>query len=295
MKRKSVDLLIQGPLNEKITRHVELNAGFFERIIVSTWQPVNEIESMILEKLFVLQARFSNLVLTINEQPTYAEEDLPRKFFLQINSIANGLKQVSAEHIIKSRTDEVFNLEKFIDFIQESKYEFQFSNFIVRDWRYHSFHMSDHLFASPTKNLTNAIAWLTSGKKETLVKLLGNDWDCPESLLGYALLASLTEQPTKRLTPWKGFLRFSSHFDLFDIGDLSFFEVQAKSANSGYLSDLTTISLEAANIINWNHFTRIWQLRPSFMQSYFRRKIQPEIRQWRLHRRSAQEIFQAGG
>ena len=279
MEKESVTLLIQGPLNINIVRQIVLNSTFFESIVVSTWEANTEEELNVLAEINKLQENFHNVRLTIGKLPVREHENIPRSLYFQIASIANGLEITTTDQIVKTRSDEVYHLRNFMEFIRGSNSKFHFGNFIVRDWRYHSFHISDHLFGSPRINLVYAICWLNSVEKETLMRLLGKDWNVPESLLGFSLFISVRGEPRQRLRPWPTFLRFTNYFKLFDIENLDNFEVRARSAGTGYLSNVAEISLEKADLLNWNYFTKTWQMRPSYFSSFYRRKIQPMIRQ----------------
>lgn len=279
MRESLVTLVIQGPLHEKTIQQLERNTEYFAEIIVSTWEPRNEAEIKVLETLKIFESENNRLHIVVNGIPTISNSALPHNFHLQVLSTLNAISRASGETVIKTRSDEYMDLGRFKKFVEESPFPFQFGNFIIRDWFYHSFHISDHLYAASTANLLIALRWLLSVDTVEIKKLLGKDWDCPESLLGFSLLKAALPYFANSDSPRKTFLVFKANFDLFDLEILDSYEVRANSAGTGYQKTIARMPLESANLINWNYFTKIDQMRPSKAITFFRKRIQPICRQ----------------
>lgn len=276
---KSVALVIQGPLNEMIVKQVEVNARYFSTVVVSTWEARTNLEEKILEELEELGIIHGVLRIVVQKVPDISKSPLPGKLLMQVISIYGALEYISEEVVVKARSDEFMELRNFREFVDKSIYKYQFANFIVRDWRYHPFHISDHLFAAPRLNLLKSMAWLLIAKQDEITQILGSNSKCPESLLGVSLFKSDLNSIYYSKSPRQVFKMFTSKFELFDLENLDSFLVQANSAGTGYLSQISKIPIEIGDLINWNYFTDINQMKPSRIKSSFRRYIQPRLRQ----------------
>ena len=279
MRESLVSLVIQGPLHEKTIKQLECNTEYFAEIIVSTWEPRNEAEVNLLETLKILESKNDRLHIVVAGMPNISDSPLPHNFYLQVVSTLNAVSRASGETVIKTRSDEYMDLGSFQKFVEKSPFLFQFGNFIIRDWFYHSFHISDHLYAATKANLLISLRWLLEVDMVEIKKLLGKDWDCPESLLGLSLLKAVFPDFDNSDSPRKTFSIFKANFDLFDLELLDSYEVRANSAGTGYQKTIARMPLESANLINWNYFTKINQMRPSKTNTFFRKRIQPFCRQ----------------
>jgi|GEM_PF-5044966 len=282
MLKPSIALVIQGPLHKNMVRQIVQNYLYFKKIVVSTWEAKDEEELEILEQLLILESKNSQITIVVSAMTDISHSALPQKFHLQVLTTLKALNYVNQTTVVKTRSDEFMDLARFKSFVEESRKQFQFSNFIVRDWLYHSFHISDHLYAAPRENLVWSMNWLLSARIEELKESLQEDWNCPESLLGYALLNSTVPDLKNCKSKGKMFQIFKSKFTLFDLEMLEYFEVRANSAGTGYLTGIRHITLEIADLINWNYFSRIEQMRPSRLKSFTRKRVQPWVRQFFL-------------
>jgi hypothetical protein len=129
-----------------------------------------------------------------------------------------------------------------------------FSNFIVRPWNYHKFHISDHLFGGPTEIIRKAFESLDRGDSpgaKTSKGLSERVSSTPESLIGKELFTQAlkftgeVEEPRSRTrtlgceSTWKS---FSRHFDLVDLHHLGRFEVRANQAGVEGVTSLRSLA-----------------------------------------------------
>lgn len=276
-------LLIQGPLNFKILEQINISVDLFNNIVISSWNPSNLLEREIKRSILESIKKYPNVKIVLQNPKTNVRADFSEKFQLQIQSIQNGLKEINTNKLIKMRSDEIFKLEPFMNCVDSSTKTFQTCNFIIRNFSYHKYHISDHLFAGPTLSIKRSIKFLIETPPAKLRAVLGDDYYVPESLIGYALLNS-TVNSTDESGVGGGmveikFQAFAQHFEVFNLDDLDYFEVRANSAGTGYISNLRNMNLETANRINFNYLKTTHSMSPNRIKSYYQRRLQPVIRQ----------------
>jgi hypothetical protein len=152
-----------------------------------------------------------------------------------------------------------------------------FSNFIVRPWNYHRFHISDHLFGGPTAVIKKAFESLDRGDSlsaKTSKALSERDSSTPESLIGKELFTEILKfsgevnEPRSIIripgteSAWKS---FREHFDLVDLHHLGRFEVRANQAGvEGVtsLKSLASIFSSQGRNLDFYHYKTLNSLSP---------------------------------
>ncbi len=277
----SLCLLIQGPLNQATVENIKRNSELVQQCVVSTWNAQDAVQAQILLQLRSLETTIDNLEVIVREL------DLPKvphrdRGGIQFMSIKNGLQHVHTSRVIKCRSDEEYELSKFLLQLDLNPNRTLFSNFIVRDWLYHPFHISDHLFASPTHMLNRALDKISSRTPAEIDILLGRHAKTPEVVLGYHLLEAHEQAESPHLgefTP--SFKLFSRHFRLFNLQQLDFYSVNANQAGIRSLVDIRSLRSfrsEEGYRLNFHFYSRTSQLRPSRLKATYTQQLKPIIR-----------------
>jgi hypothetical protein len=277
----SVCLLVQGPLHKATLANVLRNLSSVDQCVVSTWNTNDGGQMEILQDLLRLQKESEKISIIVRALDRNRIPHLDRGG-LQFMSIKNGLDAVRTLQVVKCRSDEEYDLEEFLKEVLRNPHRTLFSNFIVRDWLYHPFHISDHLFASPTQVLSRAIEQMASRTSDELEALLSKHSKTPEVVLGYHLFEAheLRDRPLLANARWS-FNRFSKHFDLFDLGALAYYSVNANQAGVNSLRDIRALrslrSVEGYRL-NFHHYSTTRQLRPAPLRHLYTRHLEPIVR-----------------
>lgn len=188
----NITILIQGPPNPRSLDHID-EYRKLGNVLVSCWDDnIPKCDVPVVSGPLPQQSYYSN---TPNKTFSY-----------QVHSIYNGLRAVKTDYVIRTRSDEFYNLSPLID-----KYNFRddvilCGNIFFKAWSCYSFHMGDHLFIGRTDVLREAYHNLVSNV------LRYNNKGCAERSSSYAILDAFHEPWTKEA--------FVSHFDVMDINAL---------------------------------------------------------------------------
>jgi len=91
--------------------------------------------------------------------------------------IINGLKTIKTSYVVIMRTDEYYNLDKFIEAVVHNPGKLVSNNFLFCKDQYYKFHPGDHLLGGQTKDMLSMF-------EITMMKLSHGIWDkLPEIML----------------------------------------------------------------------------------------------------------------
>lgn len=262
-------LLIQGKLNPQILKTVRVNHELFDEIIISFWEGENQTSFAEEGRI----NRFPNVKWVCSTSLDLASSHAPKMLRLQSQTTLAGLRQVKTRTVTKMRSDEFFDLRRWVAELSMQTDKILFSNFICRPWGYHKFHISDHLFGGPTLPILSAFTRLVDSGGKGFKKLLSEkDFETPESVLGaeiywairesYLNAESIEFHPNRSEGEWDFFKR---SFMLFDIELLENFSVNANRAG---VRDITSIKrlgsvFESSGAsIDFSYYRKISSLRP---------------------------------
>jgi hypothetical protein len=243
-------LLIQGPLHQNTVLNVKANSCFAE-ILVSTWPPTDECQEEVMRQLKALGVR-----LIVNEMGAEKTMRCPPIIAHQTLTTLRGLELVKSKRVIKSRSDEWYELSGLADLLAQNPTRIVFSNFIVRPWAYHPYHVSDHLYGGGTEVLVNAFRAISVTDKEEFIEHLGpTHVQVAESLIGWMLFRSQVKSSPQasqdlldfgvrpQSTPvWRTFMNLFQLYDLQKIEGK--FECHARRAGVGPVTNLRTLVRE---------------------------------------------------
>ena len=110
----------------------------------------------------------------------------------QIFSTFNGLLNIKNKYVIKTRTDEFYNLYKILQLFLKNDTKIVFHNLYYRPSRDHTgyFHISDKLLIGKSENILSMFSTayaIVNGKKQ-----IKYNPKCIEDLLGYSYLLDIT-------------------------------------------------------------------------------------------------------
>lgn len=265
-----VTLIIQGPYDPMLekTLLVCADSKIFEEVIVSTWE-----QDRALTEAAILHARKQTepggipITLTVSDTLNLTASKAPESLRLQLSTRAAGLRGVTTNYCVMQRSDEYYSLAEFVDYVLSPKAigKIVFSNWIVRPFGYHPFHVSDHLIAGPTEIFCRAIESITREGPSPLPYVLKGRKLPPESILGLELLLQLSQllipvQKSKVL--WNEFLR---HFEMFDLDLMPEFQVMARRAGVRGVKSLSRVGQirnPEALEIDFAYYRSIEHLRP---------------------------------
>lgn len=178
-------LLIQGPLHQNILLNFKANSCFAE-ILVSTWAPTDECQEGVMRSL-----KAQGIRVIVNQIGAEKTMSCPSLIAHQTLTTLRGLELLGSKRVIKSRSDEWYELSDFSDMLTQNPTRIVFSNFIVRPWTYHPYHVSDHLYGGSTEVLLNAFRAISVTDKQEFIEHLGPiTCQVPESLIGWMLYRS---------------------------------------------------------------------------------------------------------
>jgi hypothetical protein len=270
----NVSLIVQGPYHSNIERTV--SSAAFKEVIVSTWNDgsLQGLDRKAIQERLSQVSQQSDVTVILNEYheiPASLKAEYP-SLSNQIWSTLQGVRASQSKWVVKVRSDEVWDLNGVLNALAKIRPgQMLTANWVVRDWSYHRFHISDHLFAVESKNLTRGLELLESG--QSLKKMLrSKDRGTPESILGAAIFAAIIspESPESVLehrrssrTLWK---TFSERVVILDLDkECTFFELYARRAGVGPISNLREFagrkSLHAM-ALDFRLFTDVNQLFP---------------------------------
>jgi len=258
-----IALMIAGPLHPNTLKNIVLNAEVFNEIVVSTWLPTDAREVGILSEIS------SREIVTVVQQPlpTISSQVFnPANLMLQAISVRSGMGRVLSPNVVKCRSDEYFNLSKFVNDFRKLPNKPLFANWLVREWDQHPFHGSDHLFASASTLALSAydrILTAIENKDEEWAALITDP--APEQLLTLALLAGQFEVSSLlTMTKKEGFRVFRHYFRLCSIEDLKPYEIRANHAGLVNVNEFRKYASPWNLDNHWglSNFSNIRQLRP---------------------------------
>jgi hypothetical protein len=272
-------LVIQGPYHPFTASTVFANFENFSQIIISSWLEDEDNFSD-------LQAQFSGtderIQILFSEGSKLDASMAPDFLKAQVVTTCAALRRTKTTFVTKVRSDEFYDLTQWVKhavFNPESRELpiksgfILFSNFIVRPWNYHKFHISDHLFGGRTQVIAEALEALDKGELLTAEDTLNAlDRTCPESIIGrqlfltiehsYSLVLKTAALTNPRQREWK---LFTKYFRLFDLEDLKSFVVRARRAEVSNVTSLKTLgswfSRQGLNL-DFVYVKRLSALRP---------------------------------
>jgi hypothetical protein len=283
-------LVIQGKFSEAISRTLFANHQVFQHIVVSCWE---EDMDSIAELMQTSSADLTNVTFVFSSLDDLVNTAAHQSISRQVVTTNRGLQEVSTFWVTKVRSDEFYDLSSWVKKFPERNSDSSppkgktsrneglgrilFSNFIVRPWNYHKFHISDHLFGGPTAVIRKTFESLNRADSPCAKNSKGlseRDSSTPESLIGRELFTQIlhfagqVEQPSSSTrTPgiesdWKS---FSQHFDLVDLHHLGRFEVRANQAGvQGVtsLKNLASIFSSRGRELDFYHYKTLNSLSP---------------------------------
>lgn len=222
-----------------VLRNILINP-FFTEIIVSTWKPQDEMERHLLRTI----RKIKMVKVIINEIDSEKFQACPDALQKQVWTTLNGMLEMRSPFVVKVRSDEWFDLHDFIEAFESNAELILFSNFLVRPWSYHSFHISDHLFAGDKAVLEHAFWLLSRTTQKWLDRELGIHSLIPESCIGFMIfreqqLKCGVSNKTIRTPGNFDWETFRSGFELYDLQRIcGQFEVHARRAQVGPVTNL---------------------------------------------------------
>lgn len=232
-----------------------------------------------IESLALLDPRI-NLVLGDFEEVAGKYREHPGA--AQIASIALGLTRVTTDIVIKCRSDEFYDCVPLLIAVDAEPEKIHFTSFIARDWLYHPYHISDHLFALPTDLLRRAFRSIEALEVGSLFDELGRHSLVPETFLGLMLFKQRENISVKG--SWRTRRMFSLWKKHFQLLDLKKFRTYSLTANGVGINGLTNIDhLSAFSSVhgfqlNYIHYSSTRQLRPRLFHSTLNRSLRPLVR-----------------
>jgi len=265
---KSIGLLVVGPVQASTVETIELNMRLFSEVQLATWPPKNSEESLLLAKLVGI-AGVSIVSLDSNELEGYS--NLP----FQVATTRAGLEAMNSDIVVRCRSDEFYDLKPFTEVIFKNPDKIWSSNFIVRPWSYHPFHISDHLFAAELGLLKTAFSFLSGPESFNLSRILGpRHMMVPESRIGLALFnAALGGDfasgwfAVNAASSKTTFDLFAERFRLFDLDSEQGSRYRVNANNAGIIGStslpkLGSVLSNAGAPIDFVHVRELRQLAP---------------------------------
>ena len=281
-KDDEITLLIQGPLHAiRTLQNARLNVDNFSRIVISTWEPQDGDSISIFSDLLKLSHSIEEGRITVVTAPLPALNKTaynPANLLLQLQSTLTGLNVAKSNHVVKCRSDEVYNLKQFkaTYFIEPRKP--LFANFIVRETSYARFHMSDHLFAAELTDLKSALSTLKEAleggcRSDKLARFIATH-PPPEVLITVFILIQLGIETETVLNAEQAvaFQIIKNHLRLFDLTELGPYVLSANHAGFKELTDLPKLakSWNPRNTLGLRHFRTIDEMGP---ETWIRRAL----------------------
>jgi hypothetical protein len=277
--------LVIGPIRPEVIETFRENQTSFDELRFATWPALTRDESLILDQVRKV-ADVSFAELDIANLEGYSR--LP----FQVATTQAGLAMMTSEVIVRCRSDEFYNLNLFLNSVASEPDKIWFSNFIVRPWSYHPFHVSDHLFAAEAMILRSAFSQLSGSEAFEISRILGpKHMIVPESRIGLALFnARLRHEGIEwwtsgaQATSRETFEMFIERFQLHDL-DSSGAGSYRLNANNAGISGANSVSQLGEPFgalgapIDFVHFRKIQDLKPrSIAFEWLMRKIRYTLR-----------------
>lgn len=202
-----VTTIIQGPPNERSLNHIPTYQKYGP-VVVSCWD--DDVPNV------------TGVTLTANPKPVpvYYVNSANKTFSYQIHSILNGLRVVETKYVIRTRSDEFYNLDNLIAKYNQRDEIVLCGNIFFKPWTYYKYHMGDHLFIGRTDVLLKAYSALADDVGRYGIMA------CAEQSSTFAILDAFGDEWTR-----EGFLR---HFDVIDINQLKPFTARWNSIGHDY-------------------------------------------------------------
>jgi hypothetical protein len=196
----NIDLIIQGPVhgNNAFLSKMDNLCKQFNKVIISTWD--HEDSAAWVEKL----SGYNNVVITSQKLPDRPGLKGPYRgiatgstFYWACLSTYNGLKESSAEYVVKMRSDEYY--EDFTAFkleLKKANHKFVCGNIFYKRWyRSSPYHIGDHVYACKREGLQNGLKMVldyynhVEWHKEIEYKEdISQDLTCAEIVLAHTFL-----------------------------------------------------------------------------------------------------------
>jgi hypothetical protein len=187
-------ILIQGPPQHRSLSRI-LDYRALGPVVVSCW----------MDDVPVVGSDVA-LVATPKPEKQYYVGSANETFSYQVHSILNGLRLVKTPYVVRTRSDEYFNLVPFIKRYNRRDDKILCGNIFFKPWSTYHFHMGDHLFIARTEILLTAYEALAGNIDRY------NNQQCAEQSSSFAILDAFDEPWTREA--------FARRFDVMDINEL---------------------------------------------------------------------------
>ena len=208
-------VLVQGPLNRVSIDSIE-EYQKIGPVVISAW-----------DSDLRLLAGVCPLGCTVVSKPLPEKQYYVGKpnqtFSYQVHSILNGLKAVTTPYVIRTRSDERYNLQPLIEAYEQRDDVVLCGNIFFKRWSDYPLHMGDHLFIGKTDVLLEAYLRLANHVDKY------NNQHCAEQSSSMAILDAFEAGYTR-----EDFLR---HFDVIDINVLRPFVANWQFGGQVYLNE----------------------------------------------------------
>lgn len=175
-------VLIQGPLDRKIAFDNLEEYKKIGPVFISYWDDCDEsiLSSYDLTDCTLIKKCKPPHVVFL--QPT---------FIYQVYSVYYGLEPITSKYVIRTRSDEKWNLAPLVERFEQNKEKFVFGNIFFRKWNSHQFHVGDHVFIGNTEVIKLAYHRLINNQG------LFAGLNTPEMALSFSLMDILNIERTK--------------------------------------------------------------------------------------------------
>lgn len=212
-----ITIMIQGPLNERsLTKIPEYET--LGRVVLSTWsdEDVEHVAELVTAVSLRTRPKKEYYVGTANQTFSY-----------QVHSIYGGLQVADTQYVIRTRSDECYNLEPMIEKYRRDCVAFTVlcGNIFFKPWGSYGFHMGDHLFMGYTDILRDAYRRLVYNVDRY------NNKHCAEQSSSMAILDAVGRPWTREA--------FEETFDVIDINELKPFIARWNTVGRDYVNDFS--------------------------------------------------------
>jgi hypothetical protein len=212
---KDYTLIIQGPLNRISLSNLDSYKQFAESIIICYWEGNDEsiLKDYNLEKCVLVKK-------PLPERNIFSWCTNHDTFVYQVNSVYYALCEVNTKYVIRTRSDEKYNLQALVDKFYQDDNKIVCGNVFFKQWGFINYHMGDHLFVGQTSFLRDAY------KRAIHDDNRYRDSHCPEAIMAFAILDSYGLTRTRE--------NFIKVFDVVDSNLMKPFIAQWKHAGVTY-------------------------------------------------------------
>lgn len=201
MDKKDLSIIIQGPLNKVSLDNLEYYKSLGQ-VIISYWDTCQqEILSNYDLNGVVCQRKKLPDQNVIRYATTY------KTFSYQVFGVFYGLQSTTTEFVIRTRSDERYNLAELIKKFEENTDKIVCNNILFKKWSVYGWHPSDHCFIGKTKVLLDSYKKIIDS---SLTKIPDNQ--LAEAIFAYSVLETLGAEPTKE--------NFIKVFDVVDVNKM---------------------------------------------------------------------------